>query len=233
MQNISEIHVRTNQCPHVKVAIFDTTLEALLDSGASVSVTNSEEIVERYGLEIFDSPVQICTADRTQYACLGYANIPITFKGITKVVSVIIVPQITRKLILGIDFWKTFGIKPMIEGKFGLEEVTEIKVQQQTTEEEIFHFFIQPIESFPAIKQQAPDETLDIPGLEIPEASKVTPETVEIEHDLNANERAELAEVVRTFSCTTDNRLGRTTLLRHEIHLREDAKPRRQVVYRW
>lgn len=216
----------------MKVSIFDTSLEALLDSGASVSVTNSKEIVEQYGLKVFESPVQICTADRTKYSCLGYANIPITFRNKTNVLSVIIVPQITRELILGIDFWKAFGIKPMIEGESGYEEITEINTQPPTNQEEVFHFFIQPIDTFPVIKQQTPDETLDIPGLELPEASRATPETIETEHELTTSEKAELADVIRTFTCTTDHHLGRTTLLQHEIHLREDAKPRRQPIYR-
>lgn len=225
-----EIRIQTNQCPHVRVAIFQTTIDALLDSGASVSVTNSIALIERYGLKILPSPIRICTADHTQYTCVGYANIPITFRNLTKVISVIIVPQITRKLILGVDFWKAFGIKPMFRGMSGWEEIETHPLSDPS--EDVFHFYIHPIDTLPMLRQQTVDETLDIPGLDLPEASSTTPETIETEHELSGNEKEELKKVISTFSCTTDNYLGRTSLCQHEIVLREDVKPRRQPVYR-
>lgn len=97
---------------------------------------------------------------------------------------------------------------------------------------EIFHFFIHPVEALPVLEKPAPDESLDIPGLDLPEPSKTTPDTVETEHELTSEERSHLAEVIRTFPCTADGVLGRTTLLEHEINLREDAVPRRQPLYR-
>lgn len=208
-------------------------MEALLDSGASISVTNSKDVVERYGLKILPSPIRICTADHTQYSCIGYANIPITFRDVTKVVSVVIVPEISRNLILGINFWKIFGIRPMMQGASGLEEVAEIGVLPNLeTQQASFHFFIHPIDSLPVIEQTTPDDSLDISGLELPESSETTPETIETEHELTKQERKDLTEVVRLFPCTSDNFLGRTQLLQHEIILREEAKPRRQPVYR-
>lgn len=233
-QNLSEIKIQTNQCPQVTIRIFETEIDALLDSGASICVTNSTDLVERYGLKILPSPIRICTADQTQYSCEGYVNFPITFRKVTRVVPVVVVPQVARNFILGINFWNAFGIKPMMEGEKGLEEITEITQSPATGEtvNEIFHFFIHPVEALPVLEKPAPDESLDIPGLDLPEPSKTTPETVETEHELTSEERGHLAEVIRTFPCTADGVLGRTTLLQHEINLREDAVPRRQPLYR-
>lgn len=236
---MSEIKIQTNQCPQIKVQIFETEIDALLDSGASISVTNSTDLIDRYGLKILPSPIRICTADQTQYSCEGYANFPMTFRNVTKVVPVVVVPQVSRTFILGINFWNAFGIKPMMEGKEGLEDITEI-TQAQTAGEtinELVHFFIHPVEVLPEIEKPPPDDSLDIPGLDLPEPSATTPETVETEHDLTSEERNRLTEVVRTFPCTTDGVLGRTTLLQHEINLREDDNhstvAHRQFRQRW
>lgn len=206
-------------------------MDALLDSGASISVMNSSKLIEQNGLKMLPSPIRVCTADQTQYSCSGYANLPVTFRGITRVISVVVVPEITRNLILGINFWNTFQIKPMMQGVAGLEEITEISASEELPTE-LFHFYIQPIETLPAIEKPPPDESLDIPGIDLPEPSKSTPETIETEHDLTEDERQELAKVVKLFPCTSDGHLGRTSLIEHEITLREEARPRRQPVYR-
>ena len=41
---VCEVKIYTGSCPHVKVKIFDRELDALLDSGATVSVTSMENI---------------------------------------------------------------------------------------------------------------------------------------------------------------------------------------------
>lgn len=66
----------------------------------------------------------------------------------------------------------------------------------------------------------------------MPEASKSTPESVETEHTLTVEERKELVDVIRTFACTTDKVLGRTSLIQHEINLKDNVKPSRQPSYR-
>lgn len=157
---------------------------------------------------------------------------PITFRNVTKVVAVVIVPEITRTFILGINFWTTFGIKPMMQGEAGLEEIAEITTGGQDFPEELLHFFIHPVEALPAIEKPPPDESLDIPGIDLPEPSLTTPETIKTEHELSEKERKQLTDVIRTFPCTTEGRLGRTSLLQHEIVLQDDAKPRRQALYR-
>lgn len=195
-------------------------------------MTNLKSLIEQHGLLILPSPIRICTADRTQYSCVGYVNLPITFRGTTRVVSVVVVPEITRKLILGINFWRAFDIKPMIQGLKGLEEVAEIDRVEGQTQANVYHFFIHPIETLPVIGNTKPDESLDIPELDLPESSTTTPETVEVEHNLTTEERQKLESIIRLFPCTTDDHLGRTNLLEHGIVLREDAKPRRQPVYK-
>lgn len=197
------------------VRIFDTDYDALLDSGASVCVTSVTNIAERNGLTMRESPIRIVTADKTVHKSLGYVQLPIEFNGITKVVPVLVVPQVCRRMILGYNFWKAFGIQPMMEGANGFEKIDT--VSRENAELEVLDFTILPIQSLPVIQKTDPDETLDIPALELPEPSKTTPETVETEHELQPEERAELTEAIKMFPCTTENRLGRTSLIQHEI----------------
>lgn len=112
---VYHINIRNTTCPQIKVKVFETELEALLDSGAGISILNSLDIVNRYALRIQPASIRVTTADGSAYGCLGYVNVPYSFKGVTKVVPTLVVPEISRHLILGADFWKTFGIKPMID----------------------------------------------------------------------------------------------------------------------
>lgn len=219
----------TESCPHITVQIFDRNYEALLDSGASVSVTNVANIAEKHGLTLKESPVRIVTADKTSHDCLGYVNLPISFRGVTKVVPTVVVPQVAKELILGFNFWEQFGIQPMVQGENGFEQI-EIKQSEQRIES--IELSVLPIESFPVITTNEPDESLDIPALELPEPSRITPEAVETEHELSPDEREDLVEAIRVFPCTTEGNLGRTTLIEHEIVLKEGAIPKRQPLYK-
>lgn len=186
---LCEVSATAERCPHICVRIFGTDYDALLDSGASVSVTSVSDIAERNGLTMKESPLRIVTADKTVHKSLGYVQLPIEFNGVTKVVPVLVVPQICRKMILGYNFWKAFGIQPMMEGAQGLEKVATLN-RDSVAELEVIDFTILPIQAFPEIRKTEPDETLDIPALELPEPSKTTPETVETEHELLPEVRA-------------------------------------------
>ena len=228
-----EVRVQTGSCPHIAVQIFDEEYDALLDSGASVSVTNVPDIAERNGLTLQTSPLRIVTADKTVHESLGYVQLPVRFRGVTKVLPTLVVPQVSQRLILGYDFWRQFGIQPIILGENGFERVATIESATPNSGDEVSAgVALSSIATLPALKQSGPDETLDIPALELPEPSKTTPETVETEHELGEVERKQLIEAVKMFPCTTENRLGRTSLLQHEIVLREEAKPCRQPLYR-
>ena len=83
------IRISVSQFPHIRVRIFDTEIDALLDSGAGVSVINSTELAEKHGLKILPAAVRVSTADGTDYSCLGYLNLPFSYKDVTRVIIVI------------------------------------------------------------------------------------------------------------------------------------------------
>lgn len=225
-QNIYVVRDNSSKCPHISVNIFDTTVDALLDSGAGISVMNSLDLIEKYGLKVTPASIKISTADGTQYRSLGSVNIPYTFKNITRIISTIVVPQITRKLILGADFWNEFGIKPMIDIGQGPEQVTTFSEPRKSAN--CFH--LEPAADLTENKNVEMDGTLDIPTFD--PAIVPVPENVETEHKLSSEERLKLINTIKRFELTAPGKLGRTNLIQHEIILKDGAKPRNQPVYK-
>lgn len=249
------VKVNPNVCPRIRVSIFDTDIIALLDSGASISVLNSTKILLKHGLKLFKASVVVSTADNTEHECQGYANIPFTFAGVTKVIPTIIVPQLSKPLILGMDFWNAFEIKPMIKNDDRITEVDLLDIYGQPTINFInmthaLHSYDTEPEPEICLKicsleltetedkimhkaQPEQDESLDVPSLELPLDPISAIETIETEHDLSENERKELTETLKYFQWTSENNLGRTNLIEHEIEVVEGAKMRDMPMYRY
>lgn len=227
INRVHSIKIETRKCPYLRVKVFDDELTALLDSGAGISVVNSLELAQKYGMKLQPTRLRVCTADNTEYKCLGYLNIPYTYKNHTRVVPTVVVPEISKP-ILGCNFWKSFGITPMADLGNGPEQVGEFS---ETTE--LIAFTLEPVETLPSIPTPDEDTTLDVPTLDIPEGKQEpTEETIEVEHELTEDQRRELLAVVKQFEFTCSEKLGRTNLIEHEIVLKEGAKPKNQPVYR-
>lgn len=107
------------------------------------------------------------------------------------------------------------------------------QVGQFTDSEEMIAFTLEPIGDLPKVQLSGTDSTLDVPTFDIPEGTQEpTVETLEVEHELTKGERQELVQVMKGFEFTSTNKLGRTHLIEHEIVLKQDAKPKNQVMYR-
>lgn len=254
-QETLHIKVNPNVCPRIRVSILDTDIIALLDSGASISVLNSTKVLQKHGLKLFQANVLVSTADNTEHECLGYANVPYTFAGITKVIPTIVVPQLSKSLILGMDFWNAFEIRPMIKSDDRVTDVHLLDVNGQpminlisadhnvplhptdleseiclticslelTEKENVLTHKAQPEQ----------DDSLDVPSLELPINPELDIENIEIEHDLTEPERLQLTETLKCFQWTSESKLGRTTLIEHEIETIEGAKMRDLPMYRY
>lgn len=251
------LHIKVNPsiCPKIKVSIFDTDIIALLDSGASISVLNSTKLIEKHGLKLLKATVVVSTADNTEHECLGYANVPYTFAGNTKVIPTIIVPQISKTLILGMDFWQAFGIKPMIKFENQLSDVDLLDVNGQPMINFVspeHHLQTTPMNTEPEIclkicsleltenetvmshkAKLEEDESLELPSLELPNNPELEIEIIETEHELSESERGQLKEALKCFQWTSENKLGRTNLIEHEIEIIEGAKMRDLPMYRY
>lgn len=100
--------------PHATVEICEESLVGLLDSGASISCLGrgADNFVQKYNLKVKSIKTVVNTADGAPQSVNGYADVPITYMNVTKLVRLYIVPSLTQILYLGVDFWKLFGIWP-------------------------------------------------------------------------------------------------------------------------
>lgn len=101
--------------PYAKVKVGTFDLNGLLDSGASCSILGkgSENLIENLNLPQYKISTSLKTADGTTHEASYYLNIPFTFSGVTRVVPTLVVPSLSKPLILGMDFWSAFHIKPV------------------------------------------------------------------------------------------------------------------------
>lgn len=97
-------------------------LRGLLDSGASVSCfgVNGLARIEQLGLKMKCLNQSVHTADGSPQAVVGYVNADIQYGDKSKRMTFYIVPSLSQELYLGIDFWKLFGLAPVM-----IEELSE------------------------------------------------------------------------------------------------------------
>lgn len=105
------INLCMQRCTHLTVTILETEIVGLADTGASISIIGSLDLVRRFGFVINPCNARILTTDRTPYTCRGYANVPFRYKSLTKLIPTLVVPEISGPLTLGVDFLNAFGFK--------------------------------------------------------------------------------------------------------------------------
>lgn len=101
--------------PFISVEVAGEPMEALLDSGASISCLghNALDWLNKMGIHWTRSNMSVQTADGSPQCVLGHFTITVKYKSISKMFRIFIVPGLSQNLYLGIDFWKEFGIVPM------------------------------------------------------------------------------------------------------------------------
>lgn len=80
-------------------------------------MTNAVDLLERLNLKIVQNQIRVQAANGAHLTCIGFAYIPFTFNNKTKVIPTAIIPELSKDLILGTDFWKAFDIHLSIGGK--------------------------------------------------------------------------------------------------------------------
>lgn len=94
-------------------------MEGLLDSGASITCLGKGciDFLDRLGLHWTRLSSSLKTADGKPQTVLGYLDTTVKYNDKSKLVRLYIVPGLAQSLYLGIDFWRIFGIVPMIVDK--------------------------------------------------------------------------------------------------------------------
>lgn len=101
--------------PHAKISVKHIQIVGLLDSGANCSILGSDSfsLIKQLNLPTKPFDLVLKTADGTKHSSSCIVDLPITFLNKTAILPTLVVPTLTKKLILGMDFWTLFDIKPV------------------------------------------------------------------------------------------------------------------------
>lgn len=134
------------------VFINGNKIVGLLDSGANCTILGkgSLALIEELKLDKHSHTNFIKTADGTIHDANISVHIPLTFNNKTIVMSVLAVPSLSKELILGMDFWNLFNIKPVICDQIDLqvEDVDIHKRKLTSYQEELLNSVITKFKSF-------------------------------------------------------------------------------------
>lgn len=120
---------------YIEVDVLKLKTHGMLDCGAVRTVMGYKawKIFEAAGLKLHASKryKYIITANHGTAKIEGEAFVPFNVGGITRVVRVLYVPRLNSNLILGIDFWRRFHLRP--DFVTGYCEVSSIQTSSTVT----------------------------------------------------------------------------------------------------
>lgn len=105
-------------------------MQGLLDSGATISLfgMNHMKLIDKWKLRMTSANLMIKTADGKFHTCTKKIKLPMQYDDKTHKVEVYFSPTVGKTTILGMNFWKTFGIIPT------LAEIGQTKKYQPSNE---------------------------------------------------------------------------------------------------
>lgn len=112
---INEISVETDGRPYAHVTIQNNEMRGLLDSGASISGFGKGAIQTIKELKLVPKKFKnvIHTANGAAQTITGYVDVNVHYAGKIKLIRLFIMPSLSQKLYLGVDFWYQFGLLPL------------------------------------------------------------------------------------------------------------------------
>lgn len=200
--NISEIRLRDendDNRPYLSVRICDRKYKGLLDSGGQASVmdkTIADELIKK-GLKLHHCNIMITTAEGRSNKALGYIFVEYRVRGLKKTIATIVVEKCPSKLILGMDFWHAYRLKPCFTSNIFALEAKDGGMGESDI-----------VDAFG-------DEDIQSPRCL----------TAEIPHELGVNDRAKVDKVISSFPfCNPEGELNKTWLREVRIDT-GDAEP--------
>lgn len=114
--------------PYARIRLGNIEVFGLLDSGASVSVLGKGcgETISKLNLKVSQFNSSLKTADGNRQSIIGYVEVPVTYKGLTREILFYLSPTLKQNVYLGVNFWKSFEIAPQIF-------VSELETTSDTT----------------------------------------------------------------------------------------------------
>jgi RNase H-like domain found in reverse transcriptase/Integrase zinc binding domain/Reverse transcriptase (RNA-dependent DNA polymerase)/Integrase core domain len=193
--------------PYGEVNIVGHIIKGLLDSGCNITIlaSGAEKLIENLKLEITKQNIKVATADGTTHQVLGSVDLPYLFCGKTAVIPTLVVPTLKQKLILGMNFWNEFGIRPIMEN---FEKKTKIKNNTET---------VKNLDTL-----EIPDMTTSHDGSKQKHNQNI--DDIKTGHNLTNAQKQSLTQAIQAFKVVEGAKLGHTNILQHHIDV-GDAKP--------
>lgn len=125
------ISMKDDNRPHAEVQINSIKIVGLLDSGANCSILGNGgyELIKQLNLKTYDQFALIKTADGTSHTVSQGVHLPIKYDGKYVTISALLVPSISKQLILGMDFWQSCNIKPVVCDSVHVDKIIPVSKQ--------------------------------------------------------------------------------------------------------
>lgn len=128
--------------PYATIKIKNMEINGLLDSGAQCSVAGGDfdKRMAELGIEPDASTVMIRTADGTTHANNKCYKVPIEYADQQHSLQIIFSKAIPIAVILGMDFWEIFKIKPIIVGSIESEKSIVLNTNHTLSPDQAIEF---------------------------------------------------------------------------------------------
>lgn len=110
--------------PYLDVILFGNKISGLADTGSEVCALGKDAIEFLTDCNVKMTPFHgtVSTADNSRSKIVGKIKANITFRGIEKSFTILIVPSLAQSLYLGANFIEAYNLAPNL---FNLEEITD------------------------------------------------------------------------------------------------------------
>lgn len=111
--------------PYADVTVNRNIVRGLLDSGSIVTLAGKKcvDFFKECEILTLHEPVFVKSASDVLHSCCQVAKVPYQFRDKTITVPTLLIPDLPRGLILGVDFWKSFNLAPELFDTFFVDVV--------------------------------------------------------------------------------------------------------------
>lgn len=178
----------------------------LLDTGANISCIGSNLALTDFSnfKQFFPTKSFVKTADGTVQQTLGFLEVEVSFRDQTKRLKFLIVPKITQRVILGLDFWKAFNLAADV---FHSAFISEGDILSNHTIAATNIAFNSEFDNLSTINDND-----------------------NVKYPLTSTQITQLRAIIKLFPDFSEQGLGRTKLIEHDIDV-GDSRPVKQRFY--
>lgn len=200
---------------YAKVSFMKYNEYGLIDTGASISCIGVDLALEDFSkcTNFFKCKTSVKTADGREQDVLGWISVSVTFNNITKEINLFIIPTISHRLLLGIDFCKKFDLLPNITNSADLIDNFIHSISKSESNHNISSENVSNVNNSPSDDIEKGDTNYD-----------------EHFYKLTLSQKRQLKAVISIFPNFEEKGLGRTPLIQHEIDV-GNSKPIKQKFY--